>query len=242
MIDPVLPSRVGVVICAVDAAAVIAPTIRAARAIPAVDLVLVVDDGSSDETGATARGAGAIVVRHSHNRGRAVAMETGSAVVAMRDLPHDPPRALLFLDAGLGDCAVHCAGLVTPVLAGEADLTTALVAAGVARSVAATHARRAIRKLTGKSVRQPLSHMRCMTREAFEAAAPLARGAGLEVGMTIDILAAGFALREIPADFTSCSSSKANGLAQARDVAFAVQARWLRRIGSAAKHTLQRRK
>ncbi|HLS01667.1 MAG TPA: glycosyltransferase family 2 protein, partial [Beutenbergiaceae bacterium] len=38
------------------------------------------------------------------------------------------------------------------------------------------------------------------TREAFEAAQPLASGWGVETGMTIDVLNQGFAVVEVPCD------------------------------------------
>src|SRR5256885_17256007 len=41
---------------------------------------VVVDDGSSDQTGARARAAGARVVRHRSNRGYGAALKTGVAV------------------------------------------------------------------------------------------------------------------------------------------------------------------
>src|SRR5690606_37070957 len=62
--------RVAVIIPAKDESGRIAATVRAARAIPHVDLVLVVDDGSTDNTQDVARAAGAVVVRHSVNRGK----------------------------------------------------------------------------------------------------------------------------------------------------------------------------
>ncbi len=46
--------------------------------------VIVVDDGSSDETAARAGAAGAIVVRHRHNRGKGAALRTG--LVRAREL------------------------------------------------------------------------------------------------------------------------------------------------------------
>ena len=119
--------RVAVVIPAKDEMRRIAATVMAARAIPHVDLVLVVDDGSEDNTQHVAREAGAVVVRHSHNRGKASAMETGAAVVAMRDTAERPPRLLLFLDGDLGESAVNAAPLVPPVLAGTADVSIALL-------------------------------------------------------------------------------------------------------------------
>lgn len=63
----------------------IAATVRAARAIPGIDLVLVVDDASTDNTQELARKAGAVVVRHSHHRGRSASVETGASVIGMRD-------------------------------------------------------------------------------------------------------------------------------------------------------------
>ncbi len=79
------PTHVAVVIPAKDEAARIEATVRAVDAIPLVDLVVVVDDGSNDATAAIAKGAGAAVVRHRSNRGKAAAMVTGAQVVAMRE-------------------------------------------------------------------------------------------------------------------------------------------------------------
>jgi glycosyltransferase involved in cell wall biosynthesis len=228
--------RVAVVIPAKDEAKRIAATVRSARAIPHVDLVLVVDDGSEDETQHVARDAGAVVVRHSHNRGKAAAMETGAAVVARRDADGRPPRLLLFLDGDLGDTAVNTAPLVSPVREGVADMAIALLppqpGAG-GRGIVVGAARRAIHALTGWSPTQPLSGMRCLTREAFEAATPLAHGWGVETGMTIDLLLKGYVAVEVPCDLRHRPSSndlkgQMHRAAQYRDVMFAVNARRVR--------------
>ncbi len=193
--------RVAVVIPAKDEGERIAATVRAARAIPHVDLVVVVDDGSTDDTQHVARAAGAVVVRHSVNRGKASAMETGASVVAMRDVSDAPPRLLLFIDADLGETAVSVAPLVDAVLSGRADCAIAVLppqpGAG-GRGIVIGRARRAIARATGWVPTQPLSGQRCLTREAFEAAVPLAPGWGVETGMTIDLLVKGFTLVEVP--------------------------------------------
>lgn len=91
----------------------IGDVVRGARA-QGLDLdVLVVDDGSPDETGAEARAAGAIVVRHPYNLGYGSALHTGyhfafrhgyDRVLQMdADGQHDPamlPRLVLALDGG----------------------------------------------------------------------------------------------------------------------------------------------
>lgn len=71
--------------------------------------VLVVDDGSRDETPAVAERAGAIVVSHERNRGKGVALMTGfdwalergwDAVLTLdADGQHDPSDIPKFLDA-----------------------------------------------------------------------------------------------------------------------------------------------
>lgn len=199
---PVTPGpAAAALIVAHDQARRIAATVRAALAIPGVDLVLVVDDGSTDNTQDLARRAGAVVVRHSHVRGRSAAVETGASVIAMRDEPGAPPRAVLLLDPNLGHYAIGAAPLVPAVLEGVCDLAIALTdAQAVAPGVPSGIARTAVERATGWSPRQPLSRIRCLTREALEASLPLARGSGLEPGMTLDVLAAGLAITEVECD------------------------------------------
>ena len=240
---PRVRQRVAVIIPAKDESRRIAATVRSARAIPHVDLVLVVDDGSEDNTQHVAREAGAVVVRRSHNRGKAAAMETGAAVVAMRDAPDRPPRILLFLDGDLAETAVNTAPLVPPVLEGHADLAIALLppqpGAG-GRGIVVGAARRAIASLTGWTPTQPLSGMRCLTREAFEAATPLAHGWGVETGMTIDLLRQGFRVVEVPCELRHRPSGsdlrgQLHRAAQYRDVQLAVNARRVRAAAGAVK-------
>ncbi|MFP7696958.1 glycosyltransferase family 2 protein [Trueperella sp. LYQ143] len=230
--------RVAVVIPAKNESDRIGATVRAARAIPRVDLIVVVDDGSTDNTGEIARAAGATVVRHSVNHGKASALETGSSVVAMRDADGVPPRAVLFLDADTGDSAIECAALIEPVVRGTADMTIAYLppqqGAG-GHGIVTGYAKRWIWRLTGWIPRQPLSGQRCLNREALEAAFPLAAGWGVEVGMTIDLLCQGFTVQEIPCPIFHRASGRnlagqIHRATQYRDVIRAVVSRRLRRI------------
>lgn len=191
--------RVAVVIPARNHARVIAATIRAVDGIAGVDLVVVVDDASGDDTAAAARRAGAVVVSHTRPAGAVDAMETGAAAVAGFELgqPRPGPRHLLFVDAELGAAAAYLAPIVTPVLDGRADLSLPAYPSSE-RDVVVRLARHGIAKATGWGPTQPLARHRCLTRAAFEAARPLAAGAGAEVGQAIDLYRAGFRVVEVP--------------------------------------------
>lgn len=244
---------VAVVVPAKDEAARIAATVRAAREIPGVDLVVVVDDGSVDDTQRVAAQAGALALRHARNRGKAAAMTTGAARVARweREEGRTVPRALLFVDADLQETAAATAVLTTPVLAGEADMTIAILprqkVTGGGHGFVVGLSRWGIRRFTGWTPTQPLSGMRCLTREAFEAALPLAHGWGVETGLTVDLLTAGFSVREIDCALEhrvtgSDWRGQVHRAKQFRDVARALAMRSLtRKLPLGALATLQRR-
>jgi hypothetical protein len=176
-------------------------TVAALREIPAVTHVLVVDDGSDDQTATVAEWAGASeVLRHGRNRGKAAAMKTG----ALRARELAPGSALLFADADLERSASTLTALVEPVLSGMADMTIAVLPPqdrpGGGFGMVVRTAREGISRLTGWAPQQPLSGQRCLTREAFDAALPLAPGWGVEVGLTIDVLRGGGRVMEVPCE------------------------------------------
>jgi glycosyltransferase involved in cell wall biosynthesis len=232
-----------VVIPAKDEAERIATTVRAALAIEGADLVVVVDDGSSDDTAAQAEAAGADVVTHERNRGKAAAMETGAARVAELDLDAlaaapGGPRALLFIDADLGTSAEAAGMLAEPVLADEADMTIALIppqaTAGGGSGRVVRLARKGIKKATGWTATQPLSGTRCLSRPAFDAALPLAPGWGVETILTIDLIVAGYRVIEVPCELHHRVTGtdlrgQLHRAAQYRDVWLALQRRRLQR-------------
>jgi hypothetical protein len=57
-----------------------------------------------------------------------------------------------------------------------------------------------IRRATGWTPAQPLNGQRCLTRAAFDAARPLARGFGVETAMTIDLKRKGLRVTEVEVD------------------------------------------
>ena len=199
------PDDVAVVVPARDEADRIAATVTAAAAMAGVALVIVVDDGSRDATAAVAQRAGAVVTRHGRNRGKGAAMETGAEAVRVLDQREhrDRPRHLLFLDADLAATAAQAGPLIDPVLAGTADMTIAVFSATVklgGHGLVVGLSGAGIQRATGWRPAQPLNGQRCLTRAAFEAARPLARGWGAETGLTIDLLRQGFRVTEVEVD------------------------------------------
>ena len=198
-------SQVAVVIPAYNEADLVGATVAAAAALPGVDVVVVVDDGSRDATADVAGQAGAAVLRHARNRGKAAAMETGAEAVRLLDQRElgAAARHLLFLDADLGATAAAAGPLITPVAAAEADLAIAVFANRVKQGghgfVVGLSAA-GIRRATGWTPAQPLNGQRCLTRAAFDAARPLARGFGVETAMTIDLKRKGLRVTEVEVD------------------------------------------
>ena len=249
-------ARVACIIPAQDEQQLIAATVTAARTLPHVELVIVCDDGSTDGTGQHAAAAGAIVVTHKRNRGKAAALESGVNALGVLEQRDGRPECgtLLFLDADLGSAAAGFRSLVEPVVAGRADLTIAVLpppppgspeAGGpgsgspesgspgsVGLDLLVGAASRGITELTGWTPRAPLSGQRCLTRRAFELASPLAAGWGADVGMTVDVLRAGLRVEEIPvaSDHHAAGHDPAGPLHRARqlrDVGRALAARGL---------------
>lgn len=175
-----------------DRADSIVATVVALASLADVDRVVVVDDGSSDATAKLAAAAGATVVRLPANRGKGGAVAKGVEAAPDADV-------YLLVDADLGDTAGLAEALLGPVLAGEADMTVAVLPSagkkggfGSVRALAAE----GIRRATGFEPRAPLSGQRAI-RGALLRSLPMASRFGLETGLTIDALRAGARVVEV---------------------------------------------
>jgi glycosyltransferase involved in cell wall biosynthesis len=175
----------------------IAATVGAVRAIAAearITEIIVVDDGSTDATATQAENAGADIVYRQAHRGK------GAALQAAFDLSRS--EIVLLLDADLGETAVEAIKLVLPVLSGTADMTIAtfpiLSGTGGGFGLVLKLARWGIRKLTGQTMFAPLSGQRAVRREVVATAGGFAAGWGVEIGLTVAALRAGFRVLEVP--------------------------------------------
>jgi polyisoprenyl-phosphate glycosyltransferase len=115
--------RVAAVIPAYNEETTIAYVVSILKSVEIIGDIVVVSDGSQDGTAAAARSAGARVIEHAENQGKAGAMKTGFAAT-------DTP-VVLFLDADLiGLQATHVQALLTPIVLNQADMTVGIFGEG----------------------------------------------------------------------------------------------------------------
>ena len=229
-----MTAPVAAVVPAKDEAARVAATVAALRSLAPVDLVVVVDDGSTDGTHLAAAAAVALVVRHHRNRGKAGALTTGLLRVREEETRKGgPAHLLLFADADLEGSASALGPLLDPVREGTADLSVANLPPGRSSQGGGRVVRYAqdrIADLTGTRIAQPLNGMRCLDPTAVAAATPFAPGWGVEAAMLVDVLRAGLRVVEVPVSISHRRTGtdwrgQLHRARQLRDVALALRAR-----------------
>jgi glycosyltransferase involved in cell wall biosynthesis len=195
------PDSLAVIVAARNEADRIAATLAALRtALPGAAL-WVADDASADGTAEAAMAAGAQVVSRGRPHGKG-ANVTAAAEAALSVEP--APRLILLCDGDLGDSAGRLAPLVAAVERGECDLAVAAFSrrVGGGFGLALGFAAWAIRRLCGFEPKAPISGQRALRVEALRAALPFARGYGMEIGMTVDAVRAGYRVREYELDLS----------------------------------------
>ena len=188
----------------------IAETVAALRGAFPEAALWVADDASTDGTAEAAMAAGARVVsrRRPHGKGANV---TAAAEAALSVSP--PPALVLLCDGDLGPSAARLGPLVEAVRAGECDLAVAAFSRriGGGFGVALGFARWAIRRLCGAEAAAPISGQRALRADVLRATLPFARGYGMEVGMTVDAVRAGYRLREYELDLAHRATGRSLG-------------------------------
>jgi len=164
-------------------------------AMPGAKLV-VADDASRDGTAEVAMRHGAEVVsrRRPHGKGANV---TAAAEALLGQVDDD--AVVLLCDADLGSSAGALVALVEAVERGECDLAVAAFARreGGGFGVALGYAQRRIAALSGFRAAAPISGQRAMRASTLRGLLPFADGFGMELGMTVDAVRAGYRMKEI---------------------------------------------
>jgi len=186
---------VTILVPAYNEAAYIQQTVKALGGLPYIREILVVDDGSNDNTAALAKQAGALVIKQQINQGKGSALNKG--------LKAAKGAVVCFVDADLGGSAAEAIKLYLPIRDKKADLVIGSFPKprikggfGIATKVA----KLGLYIFTGTKFLSPLSGQRAMGMETALELAPFANGFGVEVGLTIDASRKGYQLLEVPVD------------------------------------------
>jgi len=167
-------------------------TIRTVLRIPEIRDVLVVDDGSADNTADLARRAGARVLSLPHNRGKGEALNEAVRVVC---------GPVVLLDADLGETAKEARFLIIPVLEEKTDMTIARFPRRAGKAgfgLVKTLAKKGIKFYTGLETEAPLSGQRALTEKVLRQVTPFAPGFGVEVALTVKAYRKGYRIMEVP--------------------------------------------
>ncbi len=144
-----IPQRVAAIVPAYNEENTIDHVLTVLQQVEDIDEIIVVNDGSQDDTAEKAAKMGVRVLNLYRNRGKGGAMKAG-VQATLADI-------ILFIDADLvGLSENHCTDLLEPVLQGRADMTIGLFSGGRTSTTLA------------QKVAPFLSGQRAMRREIME--------------------------------------------------------------------------
>lgn len=205
------PGVVAVVAARNEADRIGATLAALAEALPGVELI-VADDASEDATAEVARAHGARVVSRDRPVGKGGNVTAALATAIDRARGTDPSLFLL-CDGDLGASAAELVPLLDAVRARECDLAIATFRrrVGGGFGVALRYAAWAIRRLCGYEPGAPISGQRALSPAAIRASYPFAAGYGMEIGITVDVVRAGLAVRELELDLEHRATGRTLG-------------------------------
>jgi glycosyltransferase involved in cell wall biosynthesis len=187
-------------------AATIAEVVTRVR--PHVAAIVVVDDGSPDETAARATAAGAEVLRHAQNLGKGHAIRTGLAHVLARPFTH-----VLLMDGDLQHRPEDVPKLLAAAAMTDADL---VVGERVfdksqmprSRYYSNTIGSRALSSFIGSTIRDSQSGFRLIRCDALRGLTLTATGYEIETEMLIKLARRGIRMTSVPVALSYGAKSK----------------------------------
>jgi len=200
-----------ILIPAFNESARIAGVIEGVREVYPESDILVVNDGSRDDTAGQARAAGATVVSHPFNLGYGVAIQTGYKYAWRHGY-----EALVQIDGDGQHDPTYISQLLAPVLAGEADFALGSRFLGVesyepslARRLGMGFFRTLISRLVGQRITDTTSGYQAFNRqvigyftsEVFPCDYP-------DADMLLTLHRAGFRIKEVPVRMYANASGK----------------------------------
>jgi glycosyltransferase involved in cell wall biosynthesis len=181
--------------------------------------VLVVDDGSTDSTADVAEAAGAMVLRHVGNRGKAAAVRTAFAHAVRQN-----PDALILIDGDSQHDPAEVEQVAAPVLQGVADMAVGSRFVGIESTIprwriVGQHALTLATNLgSGLALTDSQSGFRAFSRRALEVMRFRGGGFSVESEMQFEAKSLGLAVVEVPIHVHYELPVKRNPVGQALNV------------------------
>lgn len=157
--------------------------------------IIVVDDGSQDNTFAVSKDYKVRVIKLKKNYGKGKALQIGMQK-AQGDI-------LVMLDADLKESVMEVIKLIKPVIENKCDMAIAKFkhTGGGGLGVLKNFAKLSVKILGGQYIEFPLSGQRAFKKEVFTKIKKFEKGYGIETGFTIDTLRTGFKILEVETSF-----------------------------------------
>lgn len=174
--------------------------------------VVVADDASEDGSGHVALQHGVELVRAPRMIGKGgVATLAAERVLAGALAPENP--LVVLCDGDLGATAAQLPELAAAVREGSCDLAIASFArrAGGGFGIALRVARWVTRRVAGAELSAPISGQRALRGDMLATLVPFAPRFGMETGMNIDALRAGYRIREVEIDLAHRATGRTLG-------------------------------
>ena len=159
--------------------------------------LIVVNDGSSDNTEQIAKSFTEIILTLTENKGKGFALQRGWEKAT--------GQYVACLDADLEESAKEVVHLLEPIQEGEADMTISIIKPGKKAGMGMVRRRvqSMIYKKTGIKLEAPLSGQRVFHRSLLPILLDKPyEGFGVEAQMTIDVLQSGARCLEVPTTMT----------------------------------------
>lgn len=194
-------NRVVCVVPVYNESDVIKETIKKLDTIRLIDEIVIVNDGSEDNSLDVLEKLGKRVISYEKNMGKGYAIKR-----AMEELDYG---YLMLVDGDLGRSSGEVYRLLDPILRSEADFTVARFpeAKKVTKKkggfgLVKKLAKNGVRFFTGQEIESSLSGQRVYKKEVLDSIDYIPNRYGIEVAMTVQALNNGFEILEVPVEMT----------------------------------------